>query len=100
MQPRAASSPASASAVSTLRPFGDGDHSALAGIGSEDDVVMAAGARGFVDGQFGDRGEIRLRYRQLNVAFADRHVAGLADLACGRSKGYLPAEHEHQRLEQ
>lgn len=82
--------------------LGHCQYAALYRVGGQRDVVMPAGAGGFVDGDVAHRGEIGLRERQLDGAFADRGhpVPALAYQPRRGGEGHLLAQHQHQRLEQ
>ena len=76
--------------------LGHRQHPALDRVGGQGDVVMAAGARGLVNGEFVHGGEIRLRQAQLDVTLPDRGhpVPTLADQPRRGGEGHLLALHQ------
>jgi len=86
----------------SLTAFGDEQHGTALGVGGQGDIVVAAGARGLVDGQAGDLGEVGLGQREIDIAPAHRRhpMPALAGETCHRRKRHLARQHQHQCLKE
>jgi leucyl-tRNA synthetase len=82
--------------------FGHRQHPSSLGVGHERDVVVPPRPGGLVDRHRPDGRQIGQRQRLVHVALADRGhpMPALADDPRGSRESHLPAQQQHQRLEQ
>ena len=82
--------------------IGDEDDLPLDRIGNQGQIVVSALARGFINGDSANIGQVRSIHGQFDILGANgiHPIPRFAHDSCDGSERHLPGQHKHQRFEQ